>query len=147
MNKMGPEANKKEKPKVLVVEDLQDLRDVIASIASLFGLESETAENGQVACEKVRQGEFDLVLMDLQMPVMDGFAALKTIRAEGFTMPVVAVTAHVSRSDRENCLAAGFTDFLAKPFTEEEIRRVFAYAFQERERKTHLSWRNGAGLA
>ena len=78
------------------------------------------ASNGQEgvdAIDKVIEGNqsFDLVLMDMQMPVMDGLTAAKIIRSKGMQLPIVALTAHAMQEERDHCVAAGFTDFLTKP--------------------------------
>jgi two-component system, sensor histidine kinase len=119
------ETKNRDRPCVLVVDDFEELRDVVVSFAALYGIDSEVAENGQTACEKLKNGSFDLVLMDLQMPVMDGFAALRWMREQNFTKPIIAITAHVSAEDQEKCVQAGFDGFLAKPFTEGELERIF----------------------
>jgi CheY-like chemotaxis protein len=96
-----------------------------------LGCRAHAVENGQEALEALDAGAFDLVLMDCQMPIMDGFAATQEIRsreaAAGATaqrLPIVAITAHAMSTDREDCLAAGMDDYLSKPFTKEELRRL-----------------------
>jgi CheY-like chemotaxis protein len=83
-------------------------------------------DNGLEAIRALREEQFDLVLMDVQMPAMDGFQATKAIRerAEWKGLPVVAMTAHAMKGDREKCLAAGMDDYLAKPIQREELLRV-----------------------
>jgi CheY-like chemotaxis protein len=85
------------------------------------GVDLTIVENGQQAFDRVRQEGFDLVLMDCQMPVMDGFTATRLIREWEEAQhhphtPIVALTAHAMAGDRENCLAAGMDDYLSKPF-------------------------------
>jgi CheY-like chemotaxis protein len=86
------------------------------------------AQTGQEALDALRTGRFDLVLMDVQMPEMDGFAATREIRRAEHGgqdhVPVIAMTAHAMKGDREECLAAGMDDYLAKPINSEELRQV-----------------------
>jgi CheY-like chemotaxis protein len=79
--------------------------------------------NGQLAVDAVRDGAFDVVLMDLQMPVMDGLTATQRIRAlpGGATVPIIALTAHALAEDRERCLAAGMTSCVTKPFRPHDL--------------------------
>lgn len=92
-----------------------------------IGFEVVTAENGVVALEIFEKLRFDLVLMDCQMPVMDGYAATRGIRdherrTSMCRTPVIAITAYTLAGDREKCLAAGMDDFLGKPYSLKELR-------------------------
>jgi len=84
--------------------------------------------NGQEALDALRQDPFDLVLMDVQMPVMDGFEATLAIRAEeagtGRHLPIIAMTAHAMKGDREECLAAGMDGYIAKPIRLADLDHV-----------------------
>ncbi|MCK5580200.1 MAG: response regulator [Candidatus Omnitrophica bacterium] len=112
--------------KVLVVEDNQLSRDLIEVYLSVLGCQVEFAWDGEKAVEMVRENHYDICLMDLQMPVMDGEEAAKIIRADGNQeLPIVVITARVLEEDRENCLkAAGVTDYLFKPVKEKELEEV-----------------------
>lgn len=102
--------------RVLLVEDNEFNQLVASDILESFGVHVDVAENGQVAVEKVRSSTYDLVLMDMQMPVMDGIAATRAIRGdEACDVPIIAMTANALASDRDRCLAAGMNDHLAKP--------------------------------
>ena len=106
--------------RVLVAEDGADNQLLLTTYLRHAHLEVKIAADGRQAVAQVheaslRQEPFDLVLMDMQMPDLDGYAAARTLRDQGFTGPIVALTAHAMAGDREQCLAAGCTDYLAKP--------------------------------
>jgi signal transduction histidine kinase/DNA-binding response OmpR family regulator/HPt (histidine-containing phosphotransfer) domain-containing protein len=109
--------------KVLLVEDNELNREVALGLLEDAPISIETAENGQVAVEKVTRGAYDLVLMDMQMPVMDGLAATKAIRLNpNFRMlPIIAMTANAMASDREKCREAGMNDYIAKPIDPQQL--------------------------
>ena len=110
--------------KILVVDDEPINREVIGIILEDAGLEVDVAENGEEAVMKVRQSDYDIVLMDMQMPVMDGLRATAELRAlpGKEALVIIALTANAFSDDREKCLAAGMNDFIAKPI---EPRNVF----------------------
>jgi two-component system sensor histidine kinase/response regulator len=111
---------------VLLVEDNFINQGVSQAMLGKLGLKSQIANNGQEAVARVREYEFDLVLMDCQMPVMDGYEATMAIRAlpdgRGSVLPIVALTANAMQGDRQKCLSAGMDGFLAKPYTLLELR-------------------------
>ncbi|MBK8164836.1 MAG: response regulator [bacterium] len=115
--------------RVLVVEDNATNRLVATKLLRNLGIESVTAVDGLDGLAKLRDGTFDLVLMDVQMPEMDGLEACRRIRAgePGIAdprIPIVALTAHAMTGDREICLAAGMDDYLTKPITLARLREV-----------------------
>ncbi len=103
--------------RVLVVEDNAVNRKVVEGILTRRNYDVGTAENGRAAMELLTRKAFDLVLMDVQMPEMDGFEATRRIRADARLrgMPIVAMTAHAMKGDRERCLEHGMDDYLTKP--------------------------------
>lgn len=104
--------------RILVVENHLLNQEVVAEFLGNAGAHTCLAQNGQEALDLLRQETFDCVLMDLQMPILDGYAATRQIRATPALqdLPVIAMTANVSDEDRARCLAAGMNDFISKPF-------------------------------
>ncbi len=108
--------------RVLLVEDNRINQDVMREYLARCRASVTVAVNGREAVERVRQDEFDLVLMDIQMPEMDGYQATGVIREVGFDdLPVIALTAHAMEGDKTKCLAAGMNGFLSKPVTPEQL--------------------------
>jgi len=113
--------------RVLVVEDNRVNQQVAKGLLASLGLEAEVAENGAEALGRIRNEVFDLVLMDCQMPVLDGYQATEALRswereAARSRLPVVAMTAYAMSGDRERCLAAGMDDYVSKPVTRDALR-------------------------
>lgn len=105
--------------KVLVVEDVALNQLLMKTILDDFGFESDIAANGRIAIEKLRKNAYDVILMDLQMPEMNGFEATEYIINEmNSTIPIIALTADVTTVDVEKCKAAGMNDYVAKPIDE-----------------------------
>ncbi len=115
--------------KVLVVEDQPLNREVAIGMLTSLGLEVETAHHGQHALDITQSRSFDAILMDCEMPVMDGFSATRALRAReqaGVHIPIIALTADVTSTGRAACLAAGMDDHLAKPFRREALHAILA---------------------
>lgn len=113
--------------RVLVVEDNATNREVAAALLERMGVAVDCATDGAEAVTMVQNRTYDLVLMDMQMPTMDGVEATRTIRALGNkALPIVALTANAFVSDRERCLAAGMNDFIAKPVNRTKLERAIA---------------------
>lgn len=107
---------------VLLVEDNLVNQKVAKGMLKKLGCQVDIADNGQVACEKLKKKQYKLVLMDCQMPILDGYAATKKMRTREHELslphtPIVAMTANAMEGDREKCLDAGMDDYLGKPVT------------------------------
>jgi CheY-like chemotaxis protein len=116
--------------RVLLVEDNLVNQKVASRLLEKQGHSVQVAENGREALEAIDEGEFDLVLMDVQMPEMDGFATTAAIRqreaSSGRRLPIVALTANAMQGDRERCLGAGMDGYVAKPVEIEVLLREMA---------------------
>ncbi|TAN51871.1 MAG: response regulator [Methylococcaceae bacterium] len=112
--------------KVLLVEDNSINQQVATEFLQQLGIEVELAENGREAVEKVQANAYGLVLMDIQMPEMDGLEATRRIRAlDGYRkLPIIAMTAHAISGDREKSLAAGMNDHITKPIHADDLERM-----------------------
>ncbi|MCX6109867.1 MAG: ATP-binding protein [Proteobacteria bacterium] len=113
--KMSPQQGCLPGVRVLVVDDSADNRLLLNRILLGAGAKVDMAENGQEALDRIGECKYDMVLMDLQMPVMDGYEANERLRQQGYRTPVIALTAHALREERQLCLDKGFTDHIGKP--------------------------------
>jgi two-component system, sensor histidine kinase and response regulator len=112
---------------VLLVEDNPVNQQVGRKLLERIGCQVEVAANGVEALARVESNSYTMVFMDCLMPEMDGYTATKEIRRRlGASLPIIAMTANVSVSDREECLAAGMDDFLAKPVRPHELESIVA---------------------
>ena len=111
--------------KVLLVEDNELNREIATEILKSYGLTVDTAENGKIACDMLQDNSgYDIVLMDIQMPVMNGYEATGIIRNSGSAVPIVAMTANAFDEDRAKALESGMDDFISKPINTAELVRV-----------------------
>jgi CheY-like chemotaxis protein len=128
------------KGRVLLAEDNLVNQEVAMAMLQKIGVSARVAANGEDAVSLLYEGSFDLVLMDCQMPIMDGFEATRKIRAreaddKSAHIPVVALTANAIMGDREICLAAGMDDYLSKPFTAEQLHKVLSNWLPQRSQE------------
>ncbi len=112
--------------RVLVVEDNLVNQQVVRMMLANLGLEADVAANGQEALGMAARRRYAAILMDCQMPVMDGFEATRRLRAAGDTTPIIAVTANAVHGDQERVLAVGMNDYLSKPISLNALRRALA---------------------
>jgi len=101
--------------RILVVDDGPENRELVSLVLAEAGLTVEEAENGQVAVDMVARGRYDAILMDMSMPVMDGYTATKLLRSRGVKLPIIALTAHAMKGFEQEITAAGCTGYVTKP--------------------------------
>lgn len=110
-----------EKASILIVEDHPVNQQLFKTILKKIGYKSDTASNGLEAVKAVEKEHYDLIFMDCQMPVMNGYEATRRIRKMDFVAPIVAVTASATTGEYEKCINSGMTDFLTKPFKKDDL--------------------------
>ncbi len=116
----------KERGKILLVEDNRFNLNVAVQFLNIWNLEADIAENGMVAIEKVKTNDYDLILMDLQMPVMDGYEATLEIRSFDANIPIIALTASATSEVIDKATKVGMNDFVSKPFNPDELHQKIA---------------------
>ena len=132
--------NKKATPKnlnILVAEDMALNQILIKIILENFGFECDIAENGLIAIEKLQHGNYDIILMDIQMPKMDGFEATKHIRTQlNSQIPIIALTADITKIDIEKCEVVGINDYVPKPIDEKLLYdKIMKYVGKSKHKK------------
>jgi PAS domain S-box-containing protein len=123
--------DKLENTKVLLAEDNAMNVMVARKFLEKWGFTVEVAENGKIAVDKAKTTKYDLVLMDLQMPVLDGYEATKAIKASNKNLPIVALTASAVLEIQERVMSAGMDDFITKPFNPDELYRKITYQLKK----------------
>jgi PAS domain S-box-containing protein len=132
-----PHAYPKIDASVLIVDDRRDIRLLGQHFVEKAGGRVTSAADGQAAVDLLLSPEgehIDIVLMDMQMPVMDGYVAVRTLRQQGYTNPIIALTANAMKEDRERCLAAGCDDYTAKPIDGRTLVQLIARLLQTAEK-------------
>ncbi|VAW61696.1 Signal transduction histidine kinase [hydrothermal vent metagenome] len=122
--------------KVLLVEDMIINQKVALGLMERLDLKIDIANNGKEAVEKHSRNKYDIILMDCQMPTMDGFEATKIIRETDTDIPIIAVTANVLSSDKERCNQAGMNDHLSKPFNRQQLVNILSRWLNTEDTKT-----------
>ena len=113
--------------RILLVDDSPDNQALIKKLLRMANADVETASNGREGFEKALAGDFTLVLMDLQMPEMDGYEATRELRRRGYAKPIIALTAHAMKEERKKCLENGFDDHLTKPIDRRALIEVLSH--------------------
>lgn len=127
------------KPRILLVEDNKINQRIAILHLEKMGYEVELAENGQLALEKFKSTDYDLIFMDIMMPVMDGLEATRQIRlhesenSQLKPIHIIAMTANAMKGDKETCLEAGMNDYISKPFKAEELEQILIQLFKGQE--------------
>jgi len=135
------ENNSRFSAKILLVEDVVANQDVAVTMLEMFGCEVDIAGNGQIAIDLTQKNRYDLIFMDLHMPVMDGLTATCIIRetekstAQAFPVPIIALTAGVFDEEKGLCLEIGMNDFMLKPFTASQLFSMIAEHIPEKQIK------------
>jgi len=122
--------------KVLIVDDNAINQSLMKHLLSQWNIDFETANNGLEAVEFLRNNDCDLVLMDIQMPQMDGYVATQTIREElKLNTPIIAMTAHALAGERERCMSRGMNEYISKPIKEDELFKLISnFGLKENEK-------------
>jgi CheY-like chemotaxis protein len=110
---------------ILMVDDNETIRRIQAAIVEKGGHHVRTASGGREALQLIKQQLFDVIMMDMQMPDMDGITTAREIRAQGVNTPIIAVTGNNELTDQQACQAAGMNRFLTKPITLNSVQAVF----------------------
>ena len=112
--------------RVLLTEDNLDNQRLVSLLLKRMGVEFDIANNGKEAITKAETGDFDVILMDVQMPVMDGLTATQILRQEGYAKPIVALTANAMQQEKQDCLDAGCDDVCTKPIDHAAFSKVLS---------------------
>lgn len=123
---------------VLVAEDNLVNQEVAKAMLAKLGMTATIANDGKEAVDLINKNQYDIILMDCQMPVMDGLEATSVIRAQFSSIPIIALTANATEDDRTLCINAGMNDFLSKPYSIEQLQqKITAWLPQEKLNKTN----------
>jgi len=122
--------------RILVVEDNRINQKLMAGFLNRLKIHCDVAENGKIAVDSFEKQKYDLILMDCQMPVMNGYEATRTIRKQeknGSHIPIIALTADVLSENQDQCLAAGMDDYFTKPFDPEKLKKMLKKYLEKEE--------------
>ncbi|BHH85199.1 hybrid sensor histidine kinase/response regulator [Desulforhopalus sp. 52FAK] len=123
--------NFKEEARILVVDDGAENRELVKIVLEEAGLLVDEAENGAIGVQLATTNNYDLILMDVQMPVMDGFTAARTMREKGISLPIIALTANAMQGFEQECLDNGYSDYTTKPVDIDKLMEMVANYLQE----------------
>jgi CheY-like chemotaxis protein len=123
---------------ILVVDDAADNRLLVTRFLQLAGAHTDVASDGAQGIGLALSKSFDVVLMDIQMPSMDGYEAVSRLRAHHYSSPIIALTAHAMRSERERCLTGGFDAYLTKPISRVDLLKTIR-TLADRHQQASLS--------
>lgn len=110
-----------DKEQILVVDDEQAIRDLISEVLNIAGFQVTTASDGVEALNQIRKIEFDLIILDVNLPKVDGFAILESVRENAPTQPIIMISARTEKDDVTHGLRLGADDYIRKPFSVEEL--------------------------
>ncbi len=110
--------------RILVAEDALTNQILIKRVLERFGFQVVVAKNGNEAIRQVLEQQFDLILMDMQMPELDGYEATRIMKSKGLAIPIIALTAHAMLDDEQKCISAGCDDYLSKPMDTQKLLRL-----------------------
>jgi PAS domain S-box-containing protein len=133
--------------RVLLVEDNEINQEVAQEQLQQMGLSVTLAKNGEIAVEKVKNGHFDVILMDIQMPIMDGYQATQAIRRFNPTVPIIALTAAAMIEDKQKALSVGMNGHLSKPINTHELNAVLAQTLAEQAANANADTGSDGALA
>ncbi len=145
LNENRKNINGSQKAKVLIAEDQELNQEIMLELLERKGVNCDIAENGVEAIEKFKKESYDLILMDCQMPVMDGYDAARNIRKMKVEQPeIIAMTAYAMKDDEKKCLEAGMDDYLSKPIDFNQLDKIIEKV-QKRKIQSKEKTANGAG--
>lgn len=114
---------------ILLVDDNLVIQKIQRALLEKAGHQIQIADNGQIAIDMLQRTHFDLVLMDMQMPILDGVEATKKLRAMGNRTPIIAITGHDTQEDRDACRQAGMNGFMSKPIKMDILNQHIQHLF------------------
>lgn len=134
-----PASPPRHKERILVADDDAVHQEVSLRVLQKLGYRVDAVDNGQEAIEALKSLPYDLVLMDVKMPVMDGYETTAAIRSpdspvRNHDIPIIAMTAHAGKSDRERCLRVGMTDFAPKPVTPQDLAEIIERTLRDKDK-------------